>query len=447
MIGESGSKESGSFFLCYNSVMGINLLEILKKEMVPAMGCTEPAAAALCSAKTSELLGALSNVRLSVKASKDMIKNTMGVGIPSSDKKGLNIAAALGYAVGNTGNGLSILSSVTPKQTEMALKLDVTTELVRDVPALFISVRADSSDGHYAVATISSRHDRFCHLEKDGQVLLSLPISDEKNSDDTASLIRDLSIEHVIDFANTVDFKNLDFVLKAVSINMAIAEHSIKNGFGLEVGRTMSADIPMPPASLKDALSKGAAYAAAGSDARMSGCSMPVIINSGSGNQGITVTVPVKILADYLGCTDEQMARAVCVSELVGLILAAHKNRLSALCGVFTASIGTACAWAYLLGGGPAMMKGVLNTMVGNLSGIICDGAKGTCALKIYSSLECASMSVRLAMRNKTPGKESGIVGSSIAETIDNLARLCNEGMEETDNTVVSIMIAKETRC
>ena len=424
-----------------------DLLEVLKKEMVPAMGCTEPAAAALCSAKTCELLDGLTNVRLSVKASKDMIKNTMGVGIPSSDKKGLNIAAALGYAVGNTSGGLSILSSVTPAQTEAALSLDVKTDLIRGVPALYISVRADSSDGHYAVATISSRHDRFCHLEKNGNVLLSLPLTEEKTSDDTASLVRNLSFEQVIEFADTVDFSDLDFVLNAVSTNMAIASQSIKDGFGLEVGKNMYADIPEPPVTLTDALSKGAAFAAAGSDARMSGCSMPVIINSGSGNQGITVTVPVKILADHLGCSDEKMARAICVSELVGLILASHKNRLSALCGVFTASIGTACAWSYLLDGGPVMMKSVLNTMVGNLSGIICDGAKGTCALKIYSSLECASMSVRLALKKKSPGRESGIVGSSIAETIDNLARLCNEGMEETDNTVVSIMIAKDSGC
>jgi len=424
-----------------------DLLEILKKEMVPAMGCTEPAAAALCSAKTSELLGAVRNVSLSVSASKDMIKNTMGVGIPSSEKKGLNVAAALGYAVGNTSGGLSILSSVTGKQTELALGLNVTTNLVKGVPALFISVRADSADGHYAVATISDRHDRFCHLEKDGTVLLSLPLTEEKASDDTSSFVRNLSFEQVISFADAADIGRLGFIRDAVATNLSIAEYSIKNGFGLEVGKTMYADIPEKPATLKDALSKGAAFAAAGSDARMSGCSMPVIINSGSGNQGITVTVPVKILSDYLGCNDEKMIRAVCISELVGLILASHKNRLSALCGVFTASIGTACAWAYLLGGGPVMMNRVLNTMVGNLSGIICDGAKGTCALKLYSSLECASMSVRLALKEKAPGRESGIVGSSIAETIDNLARLCNEGMEETDNTVVSIMIAKDRRC
>ena len=424
-----------------------DLLEILKKEMVPAMGCTEPAAAALCSAKARELLGNQCNVRLSVKASKDMIKNTMGVGIPSSEKKGLNVAAALGYAVGSTAKGLSILSSVSAEQTEFACTLEVETTLVRDVPALYISVKAVSEDNHYAVATISGRHDRFCYLEKDGNVILSLPLTEEKGSDDNSAFVRNLSFEHVIDFANSIEFDKLGFVLDAVSTNYAIARHSVEKGFGLEVGKTMLTDIPDSPASLKDALSKGAAYAAAGSDARMSGCSMPVIINSGSGNQGITVTVPVKILSDYLGCTEEKMARAVCISELVGLILAAHKNRLSALCGVFTASIGTACAWAYLLGGGPEMMNRVLNTMVGNLSGIICDGAKGTCALKLYSSLECASMSVRLALKEKSPGRESGIVGSSIAETIDNLARLCNEGMEETDNTVVSIMISKDSRC
>ena len=443
-----GNRKVAFLFLCYNQVMEPDLLEILKKEMVPAMGCTEPAAAALCSAKAREMLGSQCNVRLEVKASKDMIKNTMGVGIPSSDKKGLNVAAALGYAVGSTSKGLSILSSVSAEQTQYACTLEVNTTLVRDVPALYISVKALSEDGkHFAIATISGRHDRFCYLEKDGDIILSLPLTEEKTSDDYSAYLRNLSFEHVIEFADSVEFSRLGFVLDAVSTNISIAQHSIEKGFGLEVGKTMFSDIPDPPATLKDALSKGAAYAAAGSDARMSGCSMPVIINSGSGNQGITVTVPVKILSDYLGCGEEKMARAVCVSELVGLILAAHKNRLSALCGVFTASIGTACAWAYLLGGGPEMMNRVLNTMVGNLSGIICDGAKGTCALKLYSSLECASMSVRLALKEKAPGRESGIVGSGIAETIDNLARLCNEGMEETDNTVVSIMISKDSRC
>ena len=442
-----GNREVAFLFLWYNQVMEPDLFEILKKEMVPAMGCTEPAAAALCSAKARELLGGECNVRLFVKASKDMVKNTMGVGIPSSDKKGLNVAAALGYAVGTTSRGLSILSSVSAEQTDYARTLEVETTLVRDVPALYISVKAVADDNHYAVATISGRHDRFCYLEKDGDVTLSLPLTEEKASDDYSAFLRNLSFEHVIEFADSVEFDRLGFVLDAVATNCAIAQKSIEKGFGLEVGKTMFSDIPDPPATLKDALSKGAAYAAAGSDARMSGCSMPVIINSGSGNQGITVTVPVKILSDYLGCTEEKTARAVCISELVGLILAAHKNRLSALCGVFTASIGTACAWAYLLGGGPEMMNRVLNTMVGNLSGIICDGAKGTCALKLYSSLECASMSVRLALKEKAPGRESGIVGSGIAETIDNLARLCNEGMEETDNTVVSIMISKDSRC
>lgn len=421
------------------------VLNLLKKEMMPAMGCTEPAAAALCGAKAHELLGAGELESLRINASRDMVKNAMGVGIPSSPLKGLGVAVALGYAVGSTKDGLSILSALTSGQVEEAKGIKTELSMVHDVPPLYVSVTAKSVDGRECTAAISGEHDRFCLLEKNGEVLLSLPLDPSEGSAADEDILRELTFEEVMEFADTVDVGELSFVRDAIRTNYEIADFSIEGNFGLEVGKTMFEGIREPLTSLKDAFSKGAALAAAGSDARMSGCPMPVIINSGSGNQGITVTVPVKVVADYLGCTEERAIRAVCISEIVGLILTAKKNRLSALCGVFTAAIGTACAWVYLLGGDSRMMNMAINTMVGNLSGIICDGAKSTCALKIYSSLECASMSVRLALKGLSPGSESGIVGGKISETIENLSRLCNEGMKATDETVMSIMINKCT--
>lgn len=421
------------------------VLNLLKKEMMPAMGCTEPAAAALCGAKAHELLGAGELESLRINASRDMVKNAMGVGIPSSPLKGLGVAVALGYAVGSTKDGLSILSALTNGQVEEAKGIKTELSMVHDVPPLYVSVTAKSVDGRECTAAISGEHDRFCLLEKNGEVLLSLPLDPSEGSAADEDILRELTFEEVLEFADTVDVGELSFVRDAIRTNYEIADFSIEGNFGLEVGKTMLEGIREPLTSLKDAFSKGAALAAAGSDARMSGCPMPVIINSGSGNQGITVTVPVKVVADYLACTEERAIRAVCISEIVGLILTAKKNRLSALCGVFTAAIGTACAWVYLLGGDSRMMNMAINTMVGNLSGIICDGAKSTCALKIYSSLECASMSVRLALKGLSPGSESGIVGGKISETIENLSRLCNEGMKATDETVMSIMINKCT--
>ena len=419
------------------------LLDLLKKEMMPAMGCTEPAAAALCGAKAHELAGEAEVIRLVVTASHGMVKNAMGVSIPSSEKKGLCSAVALGFAVGCSSDGLSLLSKLNDDQKKEAEGIRTELVIVQDVPSLYVSVRAECADGGYAVATISGAHDRFSHMEANGKVIADLPLESENGHGDSLSMLMDLTFDDVIGFADAIDESELGFIKEAVNTNVRISDFSAHEHFGLEVGKTMLEGIPEPVATLKDAFSKGAALAAAGSDARMGGCPMPVIINSGSGNQGITVTVPVKVVADYLKSSDDKTARAVCISEFIGLILTAHKTRLSALCGVFTAAIGTACAWVYLLGGDSVMMSRALNTMVGNLAGIICDGAKGTCALKIYSSLECASMSVRLALKGLSPGAESGIVGNRISETISNLSRLCNEGMRETDKTVVSIMTGK----
>jgi L-cysteine desulfidase len=209
----------------------------------------------------------------------------------------------------------------------------------------------------------------------------------------------------------------------------------------------MGADLPKEPTTLREAYALGAVYASAASDARMAGCPLPVVINSGSGNQGITVSVPLLVMARYLGTDEDHLVRALCTSHLVALVLTAKKDRLSALCGAFTAAIGTACGLVYLLGGDVDAMDRAVNNMVGNLTGIICDGAKGTCALKIYSSVEAAAVSCRLALGGISPRDESGIVGKDALQSFSYLTQISHEGMEQTDRTILAIMMGKQEQC
>ncbi len=421
----------------------MNLTELLKKEMLPAMGCTEPAASALAGAKAREILKSDEISRIQVYASRDMVKNAMGVGIPNCNLKGILAAVALGVAGGDTSRGLSILSDVDSRQIEKAKNYKIQLNLVENVVPLYVSVKIFDSNENYSISTVSGEHDRFSHLERNGEITVDLPLEEKHEEKGDKDFLKTLTLDDIIDYADNADIYQLGFVSEAIRINMEIAEKSVSLGFGLEVGKTTFTDVENP-ASLAQAFELGASLAAAGSDARMSGCNMPVIINSGSGNQGITVTVPVHTVGSFLKCSEEKIIRAVCVSELVGLVLTARKNRLSALCGAFTASIGTACAYIYLMNKDRHIMDRAVNTMVGNLTGIICDGAKSTCALKIYSCLEAAALSVKLALRGFSPAEESGIVGRDSLESITYLSRISSEGMLETDKTIVEIMLNKK---
>ena len=416
------------------------IVALLKKEMVPAMGCTEPAAAALAGAKARELLCSFcgqeenshgsTNVfkveKAQVFASRDIVKNAIGVSIPNCELKGVLAAVALGLCGGDSSKSLSILSNVSQKQKEEASLVNIELVLVANVPPLFVSVKvfgksSNETRCHEAVATIAGEHDRFSHLEKDGVVLLDLPLECENASskvqekENDKDFLKTLKLDDIIEFVNHISLNDVPFVLDAVKTNLYIAKHAIKGEYGLQVGKTtLEDDIDKEPTSLAQAFDVAASYAAAGSDARMSGCSMPVVINSGSGNQ------------------------------VVALSLTARKNRLSALCGAFTASIGTSCAYVYLLGGDRKAMDRAVNTMVGNLTGIICDGAKNTCALKIYSCLQASALSVKLSLKGFAPGPECGIVGSDCLESMGHLSRISCEGMEETDKTIMSIMMGKQ---
>ncbi|MGI6623676.1 MAG: serine dehydratase subunit alpha family protein [Acetivibrionales bacterium] len=421
------------------------ILNLLKKEMVVAMGCTEPAASALAGAKAFEILGCEPE-KINIYASRDMIKNAMGVGIPNCSMRGIQAAVCLGISGGDPENKLSILKVITEEQQKKAAEYLSFTELkmVEDVPPVYIKVEL-LGGGHSTECEISYEHDKFTSLKKDGVELQNISRDDinAKSQDHIMSreeLIH-LTLSDIVKFAETIPPNEIAFVLEGARINMELARHSAENSYGLTVGKIVLQEIQDNPKTLSEAVDRGAGLAAAASDARMSGCSKAVVINSGSGNQGITCSVPVIALAEYLGASELDTTRALCISQLVALTLTARKERLSALCGAFTAAIGASCGFIYLLGGTQKQMDMAMRTMVANLTGIICDGAKDTCALKIYSCLEAAGLSCKLAMADLAPSSESGIVGDDSNETVKHLARICHEGMLETDKTILSIML------
>jgi len=409
------------------------------------MGCTEPAASALAGAKAGSLLGDVPE-RVEVVTSRDMVKNAMGVGLPNCTLKGIQAAVALGVCGGAVEKGLSILSEISEEQLRLATQLSVSLSISTTVPSLYIKVTAFGGE-HSATAIISGEHDRFSFLQKDDEILLSLPVDNcssilEASDED---VIGKATLSDLLAYADSAPPEAIGLCLDAKDVNLAIAEHAMRNEYGLSVGRIAAESLNQEPRSLSEAFSLASALAAAASDARMAGCPLPVIINSGSGNQGITLTVPLAVVASYLKKSDEALGKALVLSELVGLSLTARKNRLSALCGAFTAAIGTACGLVYLLDGDLAIMDRAINTMIGNLTGIICDGAKMTCSLKIYSCVEAANLACKLAFRGYSPGNESGIVGRSSGESMDFLSRISCEGMEETDKTILSIMLGKQS--
>ena len=420
-----------------------DIIGLLKKEMVVAMGCTEPAAAALAGAKSAELLGCPPD-RLTVSASRDMIKNAMGVGIPNCNEKGILVAACLGVYSKAEHKDLSILSGVEQEQEKQAVRLASASslEMADDVTPVYVKATAEK-DGHTASCTVSMQHDHFSEMTKDGKVLYSEQVHETESGNEKDPTLG-LSLQRIVEFADSVDPQKVEFVYKCALINYDLAEHSVQHGYGLHIANTILSDIPAEPDSLSTALTKAAAYAAAGSDARMAGCTRAVVINSGSGNQGITCTVPVLILGRFLKASPDLIAKALCISELIGLMITARKDRLSALCGAFTAAIGTGCAMVYLMGGKAEQMNLTVRTMVGNLAGMVCDGAKTSCALKIYSSVQAAGLAARMALNGNAPGRESGIIGKDAMESIDNLMKVSHNGMIDTDKVILSIMLDKQ---
>ena len=424
-----------------------SIIALIKREVVPAIGCTEPIAVALCVAKATELLGRTPE-KISLQLSANILKNAMGVGIPGTGMIGLPIAIALGSLIGKSEYQLEVLRDCTPEAVErgkrymdegrihIALKEGISEKL-------YIEVLCEA-EGHQAEAIISTGHTNFVYLRSGEDVLLDNRQPSASHSEEVQDVT--LTLRKVFDFATTSPLEEIDFILEARRLNKAAAEESFKMDYGHGLGRAIRE--PMDTPVVGDSIfAHILAYTSGACDARMAGAMIPVMSNSGSGNQGISATMPVVIYAEETHKSEEQLVRALVLSHLTVIYIKQSLGRLSALCGCVVAATGSSCGITYLMGGGYDQVAHAVKNMIANITGMICDGAKPSCAMKVTSGVATAVFSALLAMQQKCVTAFEGIIDEDVDQCIRNLTRIGSQGMNETDRLVLDIMTHKTGRC
>ena len=424
-----------------NQVTDKEIIEILHREAVAALGCTEPVACALACARCKEVLGGVPD-KLRVEVSGNIYKNGMGVGIPGTGMTGLPIAAALGAVCGKSEYGLEVLKEVLAGdnlQRAKELLPQVEILLKEDAPdKLYVEAEAAKGADHAKVVIIHA-HTNIVYVERNGEVLQK---NEYRVDSGVEKQVPELSVERIWRFIHEIDLKEIEFVLEGAEMNKAISDAGLREAYGLQIGRTLKENIDKGLLE-DDLLNEALIRATAASDARMDGCPKPVMTNSGSGNQGITVYLPVIVAAEKLGASREQLIRALAFSNLIAAHIHYYLGHLSALCGIMIAATGAASAITYLMGGDYEKVVNAIKTMCSNLTGMMCDGAKQGCALKVYSGVSAAVQAALLATRGIKPHND-GIVEEDIERTIHNVGRVGTEGMEETDRTILNIMCHKK---
>lgn len=415
-------------------------LDILAEELRPAMGCTEPIALAYVGAKARQLLGKLPE-RVDIGVSGNIIKNVKSVIVPNTGGlHGIGPAVCAGIVCGDPDQELEVISAVTDAQrAELAAFLNsAQIEIHSAKSCLVFDIDLKLYAGEDSVRLrIVNHHTNLVYMEKNGEVLLDLPITE--SSEDHLTDKSCLSIERIVEFAECLDVEDIrDTVLRQVEYNMAIAEEGLRNTWGANIGSVIMAR----QGTLL--CKRAAAYAAAGSDARMSGCEMPVIILSGSGNQGITASVPVAVYAKELGKTEEEMLRSVALSDLVTIHQKTGIGRLSAYCGAISAGCGAGAGIAFLQGGRLHAVAHTVVNAIAILSGTICDGAKPSCAAKIAAAVDAGILGCEMYLEHQQFYGGDGIVTKGVDNTVSNVGRLAREGMRETDKTILKIMLNEE---
>ncbi|MDP3453031.1 MAG: L-serine ammonia-lyase, iron-sulfur-dependent, subunit alpha [Bacteroidales bacterium] len=429
----------------------LELLELIKREVKPALGCTEPIAVSLAVARASEALKEIGKdvEKIEVSVSANILKNGMGVGVPGTGMVGLHIAAALGHTCGNSTYLLEVLKDINSEAVEKAKsmleKKQVVISLSKSKKKLYISAKCISGNS-YSKVKIEDNHDNITLTERDGQNL-SVPIISQNNNSSGDSSIKDildykLDVKTINLFSREVPLDDIEFILDSVTLNKALAKEGLENNYGLKVGKTIKNSIHS--GTFGDGLlTHSMAITAAASDARMAGCTLPAMSNSGSGNQGITVTLPVIAAAERLGSTREELARALVLSHLIAIHIKGYLGKLSALCGCVIASTGASCGIVYLRGGSYDQICYSIKNMIGNITGMVCDGAKVGCALKVASGVSSAVQSSILALDNICISDNDGIIEKDIEKTIRNLGSIGSVGMQNTDNMILDIMVCK----
>jgi L-cysteine desulfidase len=419
------------------------IIDLINVEVIPAIGCTEPIAVALCVAKATETLGCRPE-KIDVALSANILKNAMGVGIPGTGMHGLPIAIALGALIGKSEYQLQVLKDCTPEAVEEGKKVIaqkiINISLKEGITEkLYIEVTC-SAGNDSATAIISGSHTNFIFVERNGETLLSNAEGSSSDEDEENSL--ELTMRKVYDFATTAPLDEIKFILKTAELNKAAAEESFKSNFGHSLGRMLQ-DKKQSYILGNGIIGRILSYTSGACDARMAGAMIPVMSNSGSGNQGISATLPVTIFAEENHNSEEELTRALILSHLTVIYIKQSLGRLSALCGCVVAATGSSCGITWLMGGDYRQITFAVKNMIANLTGMICDGAKPSCSLKVTTGVSTALLSAMMAMDEKCVSSVEGIIDDDVDRSIHNLTRIGAVGMNETDNIVLDIMTHK----
>ena len=412
---------------------------LLREELRPALGCTEPVSIALCAAAMTKALGCMPE-RMLVECSRNILKNAKGVVVPNSGgMKGIDVAAALGAVGGAPERGLEVLTGVTPEQIESArawLARGACQVRLMDTPeTLHLVVTGISGDGHTASAELKRTHTGLTRVTRDNVAIFHCKTDAEAQEENDAA--KSLNVGGILAFAEKARLEEnglRELLERQIECNSRIAEEGLSHPYGACVGATLLRHFG------ESASVRAQAYAAAGSDARMGGCEMPVVINSGSGNQGLTVTLPVLEYARELGKDHETVLRALLVSNLVAIRIKAAYGRLSAFCGAVSAAAGSGAAITWLRDGTETQIETTIVNTLADISGMVCDGAKASCASKIASAVGTAILASCMSMDSKGFAAGEGLVKQNVEQTIDTIGRMASEGMAETDKKILQLM-------
>ncbi len=438
------------------------IIALIKQEVKPALGCTEPIAVALAVAKAAEIISEncpccgswrmKADFKLDVAVSGNILKNGMGVGIPGTGMVGLPVAAALGAVCGNSSLGLEVLKGLTPEAVarakELVAKGFVHISVADTEHLLYVKATVTVDDNTvasaevdpHAYAVIEDDHDRIVETSFADKILMSSESAAGLPAEASESPY-DLTVQSIWNFAREAPYEDIAFILEDRTLNLALAEEGLRGNYGLQVGKAIREN--QKEVFGDDFMSFAMGMTAAASDARMAGSTLPAMSNSGSGNQGITVSMPVIAYALKYKVNDEKLARALILSNLVAIHIKHFLGKLSALCGCVVASTGSACGIVYLEGGGYEQVCAAIKNMAGNITGMVCDGAKVGCAMKVASGVSCAVQSAVLALRGTCIPSTDGIIEDDVEKTIRNIGTIGSAGMKATDRMILDIMLCK----
>lgn len=424
------------------------ITRLVRHWVVPAIGCTEPICVALAVSRATEVLGSVPQ-RIDASLSANILKNAMGVGIPGTGMVGLPIAIALGALIGRSDYGLEVLRDCNSEAVERGKAyIDenrIHIGLKADAPEkLYVEIRCTDAEGNTACAILTREHTNFIRVERNGEVLLDHPLSEGAVTEggQNEEKLR-LNLRKVWEYATTMPLADIEFINEAGRLNSAAAHLSLEGNYGHRLGKTLSR--PLGRGIMGDSIyAHIISSTASACDARMAGAMIPVMSNSGSGNQGICATNPVVVFAEENHNTAEEMTRALMLSHLTAIYIKLNLGTLSALCGCVVAATGSSCGITYLMGGGYEQLTFAVKNMIANLTGMICDGAKPSCALKLTTGVSTAVLSAMLAMQGNCVTSVEGIIDDDVDQSIRNLVSIGTDAMNETDHCVLDIMTHKK---